>query len=148
MSTAEVEGEPRKFMPGLGDLIDLLTVTQLRLIRSASVSDEDLALHSDLTSDIDAALNHVSGKYSQIVERSVALSYINAEIWDLKDAMTIATPAAKEYSDALSRAHQLNGYRTHARNELNLIGKNQKIRVMIRTNLEPDGLKRWVPTLS
>ena len=137
--------KPRKFMPGLGDLIDLLTVTQLRLVRSGEVRSQDELLHQDLTSDIDTAASGASIKYSEVAERSIALALVNSEIWDLKDAMTLAKPATQQYNDALSLSHQLNGYRTQLRNELNLLGQGSSS-VILRTNLEPDGLKRWLPS--
>jgi hypothetical protein len=134
----------RKFLPGLGDLVDILTVTQLRLVRSSRQLAKDHHLHDDISSDISTSLLGREKNISRIIERAVALAHINSEIWDLKDAMTQATAASTEYGTNLALAHQLNGYRTHIRNELNSLGNSETV-AMLRTNTESDGLKRWVP---
>jgi|AntAceMinimDraft_12_1070368.scaffolds.fasta_scaffold31377_2 hypothetical protein len=136
----------RKFLPGLGDLIDMLTVTQLRLVRSARPLAEDQNLHDDISSDISASLAE-QVDVAQIVDRAIALAHINSEIWNLKDAMTQVTVDSEEYGSHLALAHQLNGYRTHIRNELNSLGSSQGA-VLLRTNTESDGLGRWVPLRS
>lgn len=87
----------RKFLPGLGDLIDMLTVTQLRLVRSARPLAEDQNLHDDISSDISASLAE-QVDVAQIVDRAIALAHINSEIWNLKDAMTQVTAASVEYA--------------------------------------------------
>lgn len=132
-------------MPGLGDLIDLMTVTQLRLVRSRANIAEDTKLHQDLKSDISLILDGLDLDWASLVERVVYLSLLNAEIWELKDKMSLSEEGSEDYSANLTLAHQLNGYRNRIRNELNSLQTKGSAVALVRSNTDPDGLVRWAP---
>lgn len=137
-------GETRKFLPGLGDLIDLMTVTQLRLARSGANIKADKQLHSDLKSDISAVLQGLDIDWSSLIERVISLSLLNAEIWDLKETMSLVEDGSSLYAESLALAHQLNGYRNTMRNDLNTLQSGQSP-ALVRSNTGSDGLERWIP---
>jgi hypothetical protein len=137
--------DSRKFLPGLGDLIDLMTVTQLRLVRSRANIAEDTKLHEDLKSDISLILDGLDLDWASLVERVVYVSLLNAEIWELKDKMSLSEEGSEDYSANLTLAHQLNGYRNRIRNELNTLQAKGSDVSLVRSNTDPDGLVRWTP---
>lgn len=143
--TGEVTAKKtRKFLPGLGDLIDLMTVTQLRLSRSEANSESDIQLHEDLKSDIATVLQGLNVDWSSLIERVISISHLNAEIWDLKDKMSAVEDGTSIYSESLALAHQLNAYRNMIRNDLNKLQDGQSP-ALVRSNTSPDGLERWIP---
>ena len=137
--------DSRRFLPGLGDLIDLMTVTQLRLVRSRANIAEDTKLHEDLKSDISLILDGLDLDWASLVERVVYVSLLNAEIWELKDKMSLSEEGSEDYSANLTLAHQLNGYRNRIRNELNTLQTKGITVALVRSNTDPDGLVRWTP---
>lgn len=136
--------DARKFLPGLGDLIDLMTVTQLRLTKSGSSRGEDARLNSDLKSDISSLLQDLTVDVARLVELVISLSQLNAEIWNLKDKMSEVEEGSPAYSKSLTLAHQLNGYRNQMRNDLNSLASSN-LGGLVRSNTNPDGLERWTP---
>lgn len=144
MTERSTAGETRKFFPGLGDLIDLMTVTQLRLARSGANIEADKQLHKDLKSDISIVLQGLDIDWSSLIERVVSISHLNAEIWDLKDRMSLVEDGTPMYADSLALAHQLNGYRNTIRNDLNKLQGGQSP-ALVRSNTGSDGLERWIP---
>jgi hypothetical protein len=145
MPKVSEDADSRKFLPGLGDLIDLMTVTQLRLVRSPSNIAEDTRLHEDLNSDISLILNGLDLDWASLVERVVYISLLNAEIWELKDKMSLSEEGGEDYSANLTLAHQLNGYRNRIRNDLNTLQTKGRTVAIVRSNTDPDGLLRWTP---
>lgn len=145
MLNVSENSDSRKFLPGLGDLIDLMTVTQLRLVRSRANIAEDTKLHQDLKSDISLILDGLDLDWASLVERVVYLSLLNAEIWELKDKMSLSEEGSEDYSANLTLAHQLNGYRNRIRNELNSLQTKGSAVALVRSNTDPDGLVRWAP---
>lgn len=135
----------RKFNPGLGDLIDLLTVVQLRLTRLPGPRPGDLTLHGDILSDIRTITAADKSAEHLHVDGAIYLAHLNAEIWGLKEAMSSLEPRSKHYQEMLVRAHQLNGYRNLARNALNLASLEEDTTAGARSNTDPDGLNRWHP---
>lgn len=144
MNEKSKAGEARKFFPGLGDLIDLMTVTQLRLKKSGANIEADKQLHKDLKSDITIVLQGLDIDWSSLIERVVYISHLNAEIWDLKDRMSLVEDGSSVYADSLALAHQLNGYRNIIRNDLNKLQGGQSP-ALVRSNTGSDGLERWIP---
>ena len=144
MTERSTAGDTRKFFPGLGDLIDLMTVTQLRLARSGANFAADKQLHKDLKSDIAIVLQGLDIDWSSLIERVVSISHLNAEIWDLKDRMSLVEDGTPMYAESLALAHQLNGYRNMIRNDLNKLQGGQSP-TLVRSNTDSDGLERWIP---
>lgn len=138
------ENATRRFLPGLGDLIDLMTVTQLRLVKLPASSEKDGRLHEDLSSDISVLMAESNLNWAALVERVISLSILNAEIWDLKDKMSTEGEGSGEYARLLTCAHQLNGFRNRLRNDLNALHGHGDGSI-VRSNTGSDGMSRWIP---
>ena len=138
------EGEARRFLPGFGDLVDLMTVTQLRLVKLDVSSEEDRRLHEDLSSDIDGLMTGATTNWGAVIELVVSLTILNEEIWDLKDKMSNEGADSEEYGRLLTLAHQLNGFRNRIRNDLNALESHADTSI-VRSNTSSDGLSRWIP---
>ena len=138
------EGQARRFLPGLGDLVDLMTVTQLRLVKLDVSSEDDRRLHEDLSSDIAGLMADSTRNWGAVIERVISMAILNEEIWDLKDKMSDAGADSEEYGDLLTLAHQLNGFRNRIRNDLNALESNTDNSIF-RSNVGSDGLSRWIP---
>ena len=131
--------DPR-FVPGLGDLIDRLTVDQLKEAFHSSMRTSIRAEIADLEHDIDgwADLHQIklSGRNVRII---IVLAQINYEIWMCKERME-AEP--KQYAQWLKRAHQLNGIRNQMKNLLLAQGK-KNTRLCRASNVSVDQLEDW-----
>lgn len=131
--------DPR-FVPGLGDLIDRLTVDQLKEAFHGSMRTSIRAEIADLEHDIDgwADLHQIklSGKNVRVI---IVLAQINYEIWMCKERMD-AEP--QQYAQWLKRAHQLNGIRNQMKNLL--LAQGQKTTRLCRaSNVSVDQLEDW-----
>ena len=129
-----------RFVPGLGDLVDRLTVDQLKEAFHESIRTSVRTEIADLEHDIDGwADRHqikLSGRNVRII---IVLAQINYEIWMCKEGMN-AEP--KRYDQWLKRAHQLNGIRNQMKNLL-LAEVKTGTRVCRASNVSVDGLKDW-----
>lgn len=132
----------RRFLPTLSDLIDRLTVTQIKIIKSGTGNNDELKQESiDLQHDIDMIMKEKdSNANAELIKESITIATINLEIWNTKDKMQENLKNEAEYLKLLKLAHQLNGYRNRIKNNINgRIGElNESTR---RTNFETDGLK-------
>jgi hypothetical protein len=135
----EGRSKPR-FVPGLGDLIDRLTVDQLKEAFHESLRTSVRTEIADLEHDIDGwADQHqikLSGRNARII---IVLAQINYEIWMCKERMQ-AEP--KRYDRWLKRAHQLNGLRNRMKNLL-LAEVQAGTRLCRASNVSVDDLKDW-----
>ena len=131
----------RRFLPPLSDLIDRLTITQIKIIKSGTSKNDELKKESiDLQHDIDMIIKEKdSSTNAELIKDSVAIAAINLEIWNTKDKMQENLENEAEYLKLLKLAHQLNGYRNRIKNNVNeRIGElNESTK---RTNFETDGL--------
>ena len=131
----------RRFLPTLSDLIDRLTITQIKIIKSGTSKNDELKKESiDLQHDIDMIIKEKdSSTNAELIKDSVAIAAINLEIWNTKDKMQENLENEAEYLKLLKLAHQLNGYRNRIKNNVNeRIGElNESTK---RTNFETDGL--------
>ena len=131
----------RKFLPTLSDLIDRLTITQIKIIKSGTSKNDELKKESiDLQHDIDMIIKEKeSNTNAGLIKDSVAIAAINLEIWNTKDKMQENLENEGEYLRLLKLAHQLNGYRNRIKNNVNeSFGElNESTK---RTNFETDGL--------
>ena len=131
----------RRFLPTLSDLIDRLTITQIKIIKSGTSKNDELKKESiDLQHDIDMIIKEKnSNTNAELIKDSAAIAAINLEIWNTKDKMQENLENESEYLRLLKLAHQLNGYRNRIKNNVNeRIGElNESTK---RTNFETDGL--------
>ncbi|GJL59374.1 MAG: hypothetical protein NPIRA03_22310 [Nitrospirales bacterium] len=129
-----------RFVPGLGDLVDRLTVDQLKEAFHESIRTSVRTEIADLEHDIDGwADRHqikLSGRNVRII---IVLAQINYEIWMCKERMK-AEP--KLYDQWLKRAHQLNGIRNQMKNLL-LARVRNATRVCRASNVSVDDLDDW-----
>ena len=129
-----------RFVPGLGDLIDRLTVDQLKEAFHGSMRTSIRAEIEDLEHDIDrwADLHQIklSGRNVRVI---VVLAQINYEIWMCKEHME-AEP--QHYNQWLRRAHQLNGIRNQMKNQL-LKNTVNGSRLCAASNVSVDQLSDW-----
>jgi hypothetical protein len=133
-------GAARLHLPSFADLIDQLTIDQIKEVlkpRGRKAYAEEM---QKITHDIDLLIAGsgatMSGRLLRIV---IAVAQLNLHVWHMKDMMQIYP---RRYSKYLRLAHQLNGVRNRLKNILQkeLGNKNKASR---KTNYSTDGLKGW-----
>ena len=134
--------DQRQFLPPMAELIDRMTVTQIKLALSKDNKDSFIEEISKLEHDIDLILDSnnliLDARLIRIV---IVLSQMNLHIWNNKDKMQdkLKDNEEKEYLDLLKLSHQLNGFRNRMKNSLLEIEDVQD-KSQIRSNFETDGL--------
>ena len=133
--------EERKFLTSIAELLDRLTVDQIKLIKMNKESRPSLTQEiKDIKDDLDMLIEKKKIKIDSEFLRIVAsLSLINLYIWNLKDEMSQEN---KDYDKKLKLAHQLNGIRNQLKNYL-LDLSNDMNKASQRSNFGTDGLKGW-----
>lgn len=129
-----------RYIPPLGDLLDLLSITLLRISHSVGDQESAVELRAMLISDISERVVRHKISLDQVIEDIVRLSQVNQEIWSLKDSMSSLDSTSDEYANFLVLAHQLNGLRNKARNRLSSLDKSSS--ELVRSNTDTDGLQR------
>ena len=130
----------RQFLPSFAELIDRLTVDQIKEVLLTDRSEEMAKEIKAICQDIDVLINQkhikLSARFIRIV---VILAQMNVQIWHNKDKMKIEP---EKYNEYLKLAHQLNGLRNQMKNLL-LEESGEKDKSSERTNFDTDGLKGW-----
>ena len=130
----------RNFLPSFAELIDRLTVDQIKEILLTNRSEEMSKEIQAICQDIDVMINQkqvvLSSRFIRIV---VILAQMNVHIWNNKDKMK-AEP--EKYDEHLKLAHQLNGLRNQMKNLL-LEETGERDKSSERTNFDTDGLEGW-----
>ena len=133
--------ENRKFLTPLSELIDRLTVDQIKQLLNKDDSQESLKKEmQNIMYDIDQIINDKKTKLdSEIIRMIIILSQINLHIWNLKDRME---KDKNGYDKNLKLAHQINGIRNQIKNKLLEKTKdlNQSSK---RSNFNTDELNGW-----
>lgn len=132
--------EERQFLPSLSELLDRLTVTQ---IKQALLGDKNKDFYNEinkLSNDMDIIIKKENIKLdSRIIRIIVLISQINLHIWKNKDLMQENLDNDKEYLKLLKLAHQLNGIRNRMKNQLlEIEGSNDESQK--KSNFETDNL--------
>lgn len=131
----------RQFLPPMAELIDRLTVTQIKqnLLRD-NLGDFSAEI-SKLTSDINLIINEKNIAASgELIRAIVMMSQINLHIWRNKDLMQENLENEPIYLTYLKKAHQMNGVRNLLKNYiLGLEGISDASQ--LRSNFEVDGLE-------
>ena len=133
--------ESRQFLPPLSELIDRLTVTQVKL-NLLDVNSEDFTAEvAKLVNDINLIVKEKKIEISgELVRAIVMISQINLHIWRNKDLMQENLENESEYLSYLKKAHQMNGVRNLLKNYiLGLEGISDTSQ--LRSNFEVDGLE-------
>lgn len=141
----KVRSTKPRFVPSLGDLIDRLTVDQLKEAFHENIRKSVRNEIHDLEHDIDgwAERHHIklSGRNVRVV---IVLAQINYEIWMCKERIR---EDPQHYDRWLKRAHQLNGIRNQMKNLL-LARVQGESRVCGASNVSVDDLQDWNIQLS
>lgn len=129
----------RKYLPTLADLIDILSIDQIKEIKLENKQSYALEM-KEISHDIDVLISQKKIKLSaRLIRMIIAIAQINLFIWNNKDKMK---EDSKHYNDLLKLAHQLNGIRNRVKNllmELSNEGEPSKR----KTNVDTDELKGW-----
>ena len=134
--------DQRQFLPPMAELIDRMTVTQIKLVLSKNNKDSFIQEISKLEHDIDLILDSNNLTLdARLIRIIIILSQMNLHIWNNKDKMQdkLKDNKEKEYLDLLKLSHQLNGFRNRMKNSLLEIEDVQD-KSQIRSNFETDGL--------
>ena len=119
MNEEDKKNQERQFLPSLSELIDRLTVTQ---IKQALLGDKKKDFYNEinkLSNDIDIIIKKEDIKLnSRIIRIIVLISQINLHIWKNKDLMQENLENNEEYLKLLKLSHQLNGIRNRMKNQL------------------------------
>ena len=130
----------RLFLPPLAELLDRLTVTQ---IKQALLGDKNRAFANEMqkiSHDMDLIIAENDIKFdSRIIRIIVLISQMNLHIWKNKDLMQENLDNDGEYLKLLKLSHQLNGIRNRMKNQLlEIEGNNDDSQK--KTNFETDNL--------
>jgi hypothetical protein len=130
----------RQFLPAFTELIDRLTVDQIKEVLLPDLQPEMAEEMKILCHDIDLIIEERELKLnSRFIRIIIAIAQLNLHIWKLKDEMQIFPD---KYDKLLKLAHQLNGLRNQLKNSL-LEEAGDKDKSSQRTNFNIDGLEGW-----
>lgn len=131
----------RKFLTPLSELIDRLTVDQIKQLLNKDDSNKSIKKEmQNIMHDIDQIINDKKIKLdSEIIRMIIILSQINLHIWNLKDKME---KDANNYNKNLKLAHQINGIRNQIKNKI-LEKTNDLNQSSKRSNFNTDELEGW-----
>lgn len=129
----------RKYLPTLADLVDALSIDQIKEIKLENKHSYALEMKK-ISHDIDILISQKQIRLSaRLIRMIVIVAQINLFIWNNKDKMQ---EDPEHYNDLLKLAHQLNGIRNRIKNLLlELSGEVEPSKK--RTNVETDDLKGW-----
>lgn len=131
----------RKYMPTIADLIDSLTINQIKEIKFPDQKEAYREEIGKICHDIDLVLDEknivIDSRFIRIL---IVLAQLNLSIWENKDQMQKESP--ENYLKLLKLSHQLNGVRNTLKNKISeIIGDSDPVKK--RTNIETDDLKGW-----
>lgn len=132
--------DQRMYLPTLSELIDRLSVTQIKLNLANSDPEDFQNEIKKINNDIDLIIREKKLQLnSELVNLILVIAQLNLHIWHNKDLMQQKLDNEGQYLALLKKAHQLNGYRNQIKNRiLEIEGMNDKSQ--IRSNFETDGL--------
>lgn len=110
----------RKYLPILAELIDSLTINQIKEIKFRDNKDAYAKEIKNICHDIDLIIRNKNIKInSKFIKIIVILAQSNLFIWENKDKMHATDP--ENYLKLLKHAHQLNGVRNSMKNRISEI---------------------------
>jgi hypothetical protein len=135
-----METKERKFTLPLAELVDRLTIDQIKEVLLPQ-HRESFALEMEkLCHDIDVIIEekdlYMTSRLMRII---IALAQLNLHIWQNKDRMQVEPD---RYLEMLKFAHQLNGVRNQIKNLL-LEETGDREKSAERSNFNTDGLEGW-----
>ncbi|MTV49684.1 hypothetical protein GJ688_11930 [Heliobacillus mobilis] len=131
----------RAFLPSIADLIDILTIDQIKevlLTDKKSIYAEEM---KKLEHDIDLIIEENKVQLSaRKIRMIIVLAQMNLHIWKCKDKMQ---EESERYAEYLTLAHQLNGIRNQIKNML-LDEFGEANKASKKTNDNTDDLEGWL----
>ncbi len=129
----------REYLPTLADLIDALSIDQIKEIKLKNKQSYALEMKR-ISHDIDLLISQKQIQLSaKLIRMMIVIAQMNLFIWINKDKMQ---EDPEHYNDLLKLAHQLNGIRNRVKNRfLELSGELEPSKA--RTNVETDNLQGW-----
>lgn len=131
----------RKYLPTLADLIDAVTINQLKQVQ---LHDDTLAYAREIKRichDIDIIIHEkniiLNSKFIRVI---IIIAQLNIYIWENKEKMQKVKE--EKYLRLLKFAHQLNGIRNAMKNKISEMVRDKDPSKQ-RTNIETDDLKGW-----
>jgi len=107
----------RQFLPPMSELIDRLTVTQIKENLLGDESGDFYTEIKKLINDIDLIVSEKNVSLSgQLIRAVVMISQINLHIWRNKELMQENLGNDTKYLLYLKKAHQMNGVRNLLKN--------------------------------
>jgi hypothetical protein len=123
----------RQYKLPLAELIDKLTITQLRELHFPEKKDLYSNEIKELSHDVDLAMEEMQLQVNAHILRIVFLiGQLNTLIWTYKNNMELLPD---HYANYLKLSHQVNGLKNQLKNMLSETGK---------TNISTDGLNFFV----
>ena len=105
----------RRFLPTLSELIDRLSIVQLKEVKIPEHKSEYAQEISDIVHDIQLILDDNENKIdAEIIRAIVVLSQMNLHIWHNESNVR----SGKSGPNALALTHGLNGIRNTAKNQI------------------------------
>ena len=107
--------ENRKYLPTLAELIDRLSISQLKEVKIPEHKEEYAQEIADIVHDIQLCLNDSATPINaETIRAIVVLSQMNAHIWHNESAVRAGTAGPSN----LALTHGINGIRNTAKNKI------------------------------
>lgn len=133
----------RLFLPPLAELIDRLTVDQIKEVifqEKSAIREEMKRIEHDVNAIIEEKNIKLDATLIRVI---IALAQLNLHIWNNKDTMEANHASEPDrYTELLKLSHQLNGIRNRLKNHL-LVLSGDKDSASLRSNFNTDGLAGW-----
>ncbi len=130
----------RKWLPTFGDLIDRLSIHQLKEVFIPEHKEKFASEMSDIAHDLDQYITENDIKLtSELIRCIVALSQINEHIWYNESK---ARAGESQDSDLLRLTHSINGIRNRLMNKI-MVLTGQEERKDCKTDCLASEFKDW-----
>tara|TARA_B110000503_G_C7172509_1_gene425029 strand:- start:917 stop:1318 length:402 start_codon:yes stop_codon:yes gene_type:complete len=114
--------ENRKYLPTLAELVDRLSIAQLKEVKIPEHKEEYAQEIADIVHDIQLCLNESTSINAETIRAIVVLSQMNAHIWHNESAVRAGTAGPSN----LALTHGINGIRNTAKNKIQEIVGGRK----------------------
>ena len=112
----------RKYLPTLGELIDRLSIVQLKEVKIPQHKEEYAQEISEIVHDINEILNDKPKVDGEFIRAIVVLSQMNTHIWYNEDNAR----SGDDVGNKLMLTHGLNGIRNTAKNKIQELDGGRK----------------------
>jgi hypothetical protein len=107
--------EQRKYLPTLAELIDRLSISQLKEVFITDHKEEYAQEIADIVHDVELLLTQTEGRVTgEQIRAIIVLAQMNLHIWHNESNVR----SGKEGPNALALTHGLNGIRNTAKNKI------------------------------